>query len=138
MEILQLLNPINEFEIWIYRGVIGILLLLVWWVVKKSITNIELKFDSTNSRIERVATSVLNISNSVNDAVTEIKIRDERMSNMMKLLDTHDVRINDHSARIRNIEISVCDRDDCPLQVQYATTTKPRGVRRKKETISKG
>ena len=133
MEELQILNPMTEFELWVYRGVIGVLLLLVWWVVRKAITNMESKFDSTNSRIERVAASVIKISDSVNDAVSQIKIRDERMSNMMKLLDTHDVRINDHSARIRNIEISVCDRDDCPIQVQYAGTATHRVTRRRKK-----
>jgi hypothetical protein len=79
------------FEIWLYRGIIGILLIVVWQVARNGWKGINEKFD------ELIA------------AVQERQIDDVKQSKDIQVLekrvDKHENRLNDHSKRIQKIEI---------------------------------
>jgi hypothetical protein len=83
----------SQFEIWFYRGVIGLLVALVLIGIKsilKKLGNIE---DNTKS-------------------LSEQGIRYEGNLNQVKdRVNTHEKRINDHAERIRDVERK---QDRCP------------------------
>ena len=79
-----------SFEIWIYRGLIGLLLLVLWWVIRSAWNQLNEKFDKLIEAVERA--NVENIKQT------------KDIENLEKRVDTHDERLNDHSKRILKIE----------------------------------
>ncbi len=71
------------FEIWIYRSIIGLLLAVVWWVIKKWTSNIIIKFDLLIDEVKKLS--------------EKNAVQDNRMS-------TLEGRTNDHAERIRELE----------------------------------
>lgn len=72
------------FEIWIYRAIIAGAIAIIWWVVKRWVGQISGKFDELIKAVKEMA---------------EVNIKQELR------IGTLEERANDHSNRIRNLEI---------------------------------
>lgn len=81
-----------EFEIWIYRGLIGFVIMVLWYFIRRWSVKIDQKFDK------------------IIDAVNKVGLRNEEQNGQIEILNrvqaTHEKRLNDHSERLRNIEIN--------------------------------
>ena len=77
----------SEFEIWLYRSLIAILVLLVGWYMQKLIA----KIDELITTIQELA------KNDVKQA--------QQIENIHDRLRVNDVRLDDHSQRIRKLEV---------------------------------
>lgn len=77
----------NEFEIWIYRLVIGALALVVWYAIQRLIK----KFDE--------------LITSINALTETSKVQQTQITGIYNQLKDHTGRMNDHAKRIRNIEL---------------------------------
>lgn len=71
----------DQFEIWVYRGLIGLLLIVVWWVVKRWADGISNKFDK--------------LIKLMNDYTTKTAEQEVRLSTLEKRADNHGERIRD-------------------------------------------
>ena len=82
-----------DFEIWIYRGLIGFVLMVLWYFIRRWSVKIDLKFDK------------------LIDAVNQVGLKNEEQNGDLKLLksrvDTHNDRLNSHSKSIRELEIKI-------------------------------
>lgn len=78
------------FEIWIYRGLIAILLIIVWYVVKKFTAGILTKIDIVIQKLSELALS----SNT----------HEERIANLINADKQFAKRLDDHAIRLRNVE----------------------------------
>lgn len=72
-----------EFEIWIYRALIGIALVILWWIVQRWANQISTKLDDLIAAMNIVAQK--NIEQEVRIGMLE-------------------KRVSDHSIRIRQLE----------------------------------
>jgi hypothetical protein len=82
-----------EVEIWIYRGLIGFIIMVLWYVIRRWATKIDEKFDQLIHAVENMG-----IKNETQNG--EIKM-------LQKVQNTQDTRLNDHSKRIREVERKV-------------------------------
>ena len=82
-----------EVEIWIYRGLIGFIIVILWYVIRQWAGKIDEKFDKLIEAVEKMG-----LKNETQNG--EIKL----LSNVQK---THDDRLNDHAKRIREVERKV-------------------------------
>jgi hypothetical protein len=78
------------FELWIYRGLIAILLVIVWYVVKKFTAGILTKIDIVIQKLSDLA-----LSNNTHE---------ERITNLIEADKQFAKRLDDHAIRIRKIE----------------------------------
>jgi hypothetical protein len=127
----------EEFEIWVYRGLLGLLFLVLWWIIKRAVASVNDKFDNISFKFEQVGeklvgvgTQMGKINSSVVDVVSQLMIRDERISNILSVQEGHSEKLRDHSLRIRNIEFTVCNYEDCPAKNKTGTTV----IRKRKTT----
>jgi len=80
-----------DIQVWILTGLVGSLLILGWWSARNWITTISEKIDQLITAVQKQSES--NIKQAV------------EINNLTKRVDTADNRLNDHSKRIKNIEI---------------------------------
>ena len=80
-----------EFEIWIYRGLIAALFLIVGWVVKLFATKVFDKFDE--------------LIQAVNALSSQYAAHEGQIKQVVDLQADHSNRLNDHGGRIRTLEI---------------------------------
>jgi hypothetical protein len=78
----------SDFEIWIYRALVSILVIVIGWYLQKLV----LKIDELICTIQELA------KNDVKQAA--------QIDNINDRLRVTDGRLNDHSQRIRTIEIN--------------------------------
>lgn len=124
------MGEFSAVELWVYRGLVGIAFIFLWWVAKKAYDGLMNKFNSLNDSIKATNITITAINTAmtladtrVAEAMSQIHIRDERFANMMKLIEVHDKRLDEHSFLIRNIEYSVCDKEDCPIAIKKKRPT---------------
>lgn len=79
-----------DFEIWVYRGLIGLLLIILWFVVQRFTKKIDEKFD------ELIA--------AVHDLSKSSALQNSEIRHIERKAEAHDTRLNDHSKRIRKLE----------------------------------
>jgi hypothetical protein len=81
-----------EFEIWIYRGLIGFILMVIWYFIKRWSVKIDQKFDELIK------------------AVNQVGLKNETQNGQIEILNrvqaTHETRLNDHAKRLRNVELN--------------------------------
>lgn len=78
----------NEFEIWVYRLLIGAMAIVIWFAIQRLIK----KFDE--------------LINSINTLTETSKVQQSQILGIYNQLKDHTGRMNDHAKRIRNIEIA--------------------------------
>ncbi|MCX6266845.1 MAG: hypothetical protein NTW16_05735 [Bacteroidetes bacterium] len=76
----------GEFEVWVYRGAIIVLLAVLWYLAKGVLKELRLIRDALES---------LHITQTAQDGT--IRLVGSRV-------DSHENRINDHASRLRGIE----------------------------------
>lgn len=84
---------VTEVQNWILFGVTGLLLTIVWFSLRRWVVRIDKKFDE--------------LIRAVNDLIISNEKQNVEILNITKRVDCHDKRLNDHSKRIRNIEINI-------------------------------
>jgi predicted PurR-regulated permease PerM len=77
----------GDFEIWIYRLVITVLGIILWWGIQRLIK----KFDE--------------LINSINELTQQSGQQQEQIKGINNTISDHTSRMNDHAKRIRTIEI---------------------------------
>ena len=87
-----------EFEIWIYRIMLSVLGVILWYVLRQWYKKVDTKFD----RLIRV--------------VEKIGINNERQNGDIRILSMrqqeHQTRLNNHSERIRKVELKTKQQDE--------------------------
>ena len=76
----------SDFEIWVYRGAILILLAILWYLAKGVL--IQLK----------------EINRNLNNVSDQGIRHDEQLKQSNSRIDSHENRLNDHAKRIREVE----------------------------------
>jgi hypothetical protein len=74
----------NEFEIWLYRGLIAALVMIVGYVVKVFATRV-------TDRLDKL--------------IDAMNTHEGRISQIVQTQEDHSKRLNDHGGRIRTLEI---------------------------------
>lgn len=92
----------DAFEVWAYRGLIALLLVVLWYVVRKFTSNISFKFNQITEKIDVLIEAIRGLGE------TNVA-HEERIKSIQKSVDDHTKRLNDHSKRIREIEIKQGD-----------------------------
>lgn len=79
------------FEIWMYRGIIAVLLMISWYFIRVWAKRIEEKFDTVIKTLQDMG----------------LKNKEQTMliQNLMDNKKSVGNRLNDHSKRIRNLEL---------------------------------
>ncbi|MEI6898547.1 MAG: hypothetical protein WCL00_01615 [Bacteroidota bacterium] len=80
----------SEFETWVYRGIIALLLIVLWAVIKIGATKILEELKAMNTSLRVLSDSSL--------------IHDQNIKTVNDRIGTHEVRLNDHGERIREVE----------------------------------
>lgn len=80
----------NDFEIWVYRGLIAAMIGLIYFLFQKWIKRIDLKFDELIKAVQDLSRDGVRHS--------------EQIFGINDRLRAHDGRLNDHSNRIRKLE----------------------------------
>ena len=81
----------SDFEYWVYRGLIAVLLMIVGWVIKSFATKVTDKLDQLIEAMHALASK--NIAHE-----SQLKQISEQQAD-------HSNRLNDHAARIRDVEL---------------------------------
>ena len=81
-----------ELKVWILSAVIGAGAVLLWWIIRKAI-------DGVYSRLDRMIEQNEETSKALVEHASELKSLDRRIT-------VNENRLNDHSKRIRQLEIS--------------------------------
>jgi|GEM_PF-1830637 len=81
----------SGFELWFYRGLVAILVIVVWWAIRRFATQVTTKLDQLIAAIQEL--SGKNIEHT------------ERLNQLTQQQTDHTSRLNDHSKRIRNLEL---------------------------------
>lgn len=77
----------TDFEIWIYRIVISVLAIVLWYGIQRLIK----KFDE--------------LIRSINELTQQSGQHQEQIKGINTMISDHTARMNDHAARIRTIEL---------------------------------
>jgi len=77
----------TDFEIWIYRIVISVLGIVLWFGIQRLIR----KFDE--------------LIKSINELTAESRTQQEQIKGINNTVADHTSRLNDHAKRLRSIEI---------------------------------
>ena len=80
----------SEFETWVYRGVIALLLIVVWAVIKIGAKKILEELRDMNCSLK-----ILSDSSLIHDG--DIKLVKDQVG-------SHEKRLSDHTVRIRDVE----------------------------------
>jgi hypothetical protein len=80
-----------DVKTWILSGVSGVLLMVLWWLVRRGINGIYERLDK-----------MINQNNAFGKALIK---QGGRISNLERRTDINERRLNDHSGRIRKLEI---------------------------------
>ena len=83
----------SEFEVWIYRGVIVVLLVIVWYFAKGILVQLK------------------EMNNSLKNLNDKSLIHDGNLMLVHDKISNHETRINDHAQRLRKVESR---QDLCP------------------------
>lgn len=81
----------SEFELWLYRGLIAVLILIVAWAARMFASKVFDKFD-------KLIVAVQSLTGQLITHEGQIKQICDRQTD-------HSARLNDHSKRIRGIEL---------------------------------
>ena len=81
-----------ELKVWILSTVIGAGAVLLWWIIRKAI-------DGVYARLDRMIEQNEETSKALVEHASELKSLDRRIT-------VNENRLNDHSKRIRQLEIS--------------------------------
>jgi len=86
----------NEFELWIYRGIITIALTILFFLIRYYISQ-------TGKAIKEILCKIDLLINAINELKTSNHLFEERFTMINK-------RLEDHSTRIRQVEhkVDVC------------------------------
>ncbi len=79
-----------EFEIWVYRGLVGVFLAVLYFLFQKWVKRIDSKFDTLIEAVQEQSKEAVRQSGEI--------------SNLTKRVDSNDKRLYDHSKRLRTIE----------------------------------
>lgn len=80
----------GEFEIWVYRGIIALLLIVIWWGLTNFSKKIDDNFKSLIGAVKEQSESLIR--------------QEAEVSDLGKRVETNEKQLNDHSTRIRQIE----------------------------------
>ena len=76
----------SEFETWLYRGIIGLALVVIWYFLRRLLTEIQ----EMNANIKLIGEKGL--------------IHDGKLELVDNKVTQHESRLNDHTLRLRNVE----------------------------------
>jgi len=79
-----------EFEIWLYRGLLTVLIILIFFLLRRWINRIDGKFDELIKAVKELALDGVKHAE-------QIKFINDRLKN-------GETRLNDHSSRLRCLE----------------------------------
>jgi membrane protein implicated in regulation of membrane protease activity len=82
----------NEFEIWVYRGLITALIIVLYYLFQRWIRRIDQRFDELIKAVQKQNEQAIRQSGEI--------------LNLTKRVDTCCKRLDDHSKRIRMIEMN--------------------------------
>lgn len=90
----------NEFEIWVYRGLIAALIILLYYLFQRWIRRIDGKFDELIKAVQRQNEQAIRQSGEIN--------------NLTKRVDSNCERLDDHAKRLRSMELAQakCNNDN--------------------------
>lgn len=80
-----------NFEVWAYRALIGAFGMIIWYIIRQWTIKIPQKLDT--------------LIEVMKDLSIKIETQKGEVKLLSKLLATQEQRINDHSERIRDVEI---------------------------------
>ena len=80
-----------EVQIWVLSGLVTLLLIVVWFSVRNWVKRIDVKFDALIKAVQ-------------SQTVANVKQAGE-INGLTKRIDVGETRLDDHSKRIRKIEI---------------------------------
>jgi len=80
-----------ETQVWILTALAGFLMMAGWWSVRTWIQKIDKKFDQLIEAVQKQSEANIKQSGEINS--------------LSKRVDTSETRLNDHSNRIKNLEI---------------------------------
>ena len=80
-----------DFEVWIYRGIIAIAAIIIWWAVRRFAINVMDKFDELIKAIASLDGKYIAQEGQIK------QIADQQGD--------HSKRLNDHATRLRNAEL---------------------------------
>jgi len=86
-------KPMTEFERWTYRGLIALLLVMIWWGFQSFANKVDDNFKE--------------LINSTQELSRSFSTQNEAIKNLNGRVDLHEVRLNDHGTRLRGVEIKV-------------------------------
>jgi len=89
----------TPFETWLYRALIAVVLIILWYFIQRFITNIQDKLDD--------------IQEGINKLNNQSVVHEERLKAMNLAIESHGERLNDHSQRIRSIETTQAKCRNC-------------------------
>ena len=85
----------TDFETWLYRLIIGVLGLILWWGIQRLIK----KFDE--------------LIESINKLTATSEGHQEQIKSLNGQITDQNKRINDHASRIRSLEIKRAECQHC-------------------------
>lgn len=81
----------SEIQVWVLIPVVSVLLSFVWWTFRYMVSSI-------NDRLDKLI-------NQNEETGKELTRQNSEIVNIKSDVKTHDIRLNDHSHRIREIEL---------------------------------
>ena len=81
----------SEFEMWVYRGLIGLLIAVIGWVIKNFTTKVTRKLDE--------------LIDAMNSLSGKYIAQEGQIKQVVDVQSDHAKRLNDHSERLRQVEI---------------------------------
>lgn len=97
----------STFEIWVYRGVIGVLLIVVWWIIKLAFNRIVDVVTNINARFQQVDDKIETLSALITSSLTRCNLHEERVNNMLTNIAEHKVKLSDYGRRLTKTEFDV-------------------------------
>lgn len=88
----------QQFAYWLITGIITALLGVVWYAFTQWRKSINDGISQVNEKLDELIKTIKDLG--------EVSIENrEQISNLTKITDTHEQRLNDHSKRIRDVEL---------------------------------
>lgn len=81
-----------ELKVWILSGITGALIVVIWWIVRRGITGIYTRLDKMIQQNHAFGRALIKQSG--------------RLSTLERRTEVNERRLNDHSGRIRQLEIN--------------------------------
>ncbi|HNX87713.1 MAG TPA: hypothetical protein PKH58_01410 [Paludibacteraceae bacterium] len=89
----------TPFETWLYRGIIAVILLIVWYFIQRFVNNVQDKLDD--------------IQDGINKLNNQSGVHEERLKAMNMAIESQGERLNDHSQRLRMVETNQAKCRNC-------------------------